>query len=63
VCQRKRRRSQNYLIIMEEEEESRRALYRKIWASPIDLFLHLTTMKMKVYNNAERLDDLESRED
>jgi hypothetical protein len=48
---------------MEEEEESRRALYRKIWASPIDLFLHLTTMKMKVYNNAKRLDDLESRED
>jgi hypothetical protein len=48
---------------MEEEEESDRALYRKICSAPIDLFLHLTTMKMKVYNNIKRLDDLEYRGD
>jgi hypothetical protein len=38
-----------------EKEESHRAIYRKIWTAPIDLFLHLTTMKMKVQNDTGRL--------
>jgi hypothetical protein len=35
----------------------------KIWVTPIDLFLHLTTIKMKVYNDVRRLDNSESRGD
>jgi hypothetical protein len=42
-----RRRGKNYLIIMEEREKSRRAIYRKIWASPINMFLHLTTERRR----------------
>jgi hypothetical protein len=53
------RRSANYLF----KEENRCAIYRKIWTAPIDLFLHLTTIKMKVYNDAGRLDDSESMRD
>jgi hypothetical protein len=48
---------------MEEKEESHHTLYRKIWASPIDLFLHLIAMKTKVYNDAGRLNDSESTGD
>jgi hypothetical protein len=48
---------------MEEKEESCRTLYRKMWAAPIDLFLRLIVMKIKVYNDAGRLNDSESTGD
>jgi hypothetical protein len=47
------------------KRKSRVAMHytEKIWATPIDLFLHLTTIKIKVYNDAGRLDNSESRGD
>jgi hypothetical protein len=46
-----------------ERTESSCIIQKKIWVTPIDLFLHLTTIKMKVYNDVRRLDNSESRGD
>jgi hypothetical protein len=64
VCQTKKMKMKPELSHRHGRERRESSyIIQKIWASPIDLFLHLIAMKTKVYNDAGRLNDSESTGD